>query len=178
MRPSINKNNIPALDGIRGLAVLLVLLFHLSFHANLGGFESSYFQKLFGCGWAGVDLFFVLSGFLITGILVESTNEKFYFLRFYWRRTLRVFPLYFGTLLTSLFVFPWIHYPSHLFTGSEAAVPYFFSYVYNLYFVFHTDSPLAYLGPAWSLAIEEQFYLIWPMVAIGIFLLNPILGSL
>src|SRR6476469_9154525 len=79
-----NKSHMPVLDGVRGMAVLLVIVFH--------------FYSI-GFGWLGVDLFFVLSGFLITGILIDSRNKENFFRNFYVRRTLRIFPLYYFALI-------------------------------------------------------------------------------
>ena len=131
---------------------------------NFDGFDSSLYLWLFGWGWAGVDLFFVLSGFLITGILVDNKGSAAYFQTFYWRRTLRIFPLFFGLLISACFLFPLFGVRTEVFTGSERATPYFFSYLYNIYiFLFIQGNP-GTLGPAWSLCIEEQFYFIWPVI--------------
>src|SRR5271169_870729 len=96
--------HVPELDGIRGIAILVVLVSHFGStatgdSARLGKF----LNEAFGLGWAGVDLFFVLSGFLITGILLDSKGSGRYFSNFYARRTLRIFPLYF------LYVFVFFH---------------------------------------------------------------------
>ena len=79
------NRHIPQLDGIRGIAILLVIL-----HNESGLFPSLHLQRVFANGWMGVDLFFVLSGFLITGILVDSRSEDRYFRTFYARRALRI----------------------------------------------------------------------------------------
>jgi peptidoglycan/LPS O-acetylase OafA/YrhL len=134
---------IPELDGLRGLAILLVLLFH-------GG--PIWF------GWAGVDLFFVLSGFLITGILLRSRNRSGYFARFYKRRVLRIFPLYFAVLVFTFFVLPRLSAHTH-FSGDSGTRWAYFLFVQNLVLVNLGGGPLFV---TWSLAIEEQFYLVWP----------------
>src|SRR5215216_4400368 len=97
---------IPALDGLRGCAILLVLLFHFTTRAPYppDGMSMS-IQATFGLGWSGVDLFFVLSGFLITGLLIDAKGSAGYFKIFYARRALRILPLYYGTLLV-MFVLP------------------------------------------------------------------------
>src|SRR5215208_4447368 len=88
-------SHIPALDGVRGLAVLLVLFFHfMLIDGNTPVVRI--IQKTWGFGWLGVDLFFVLSGFLITGILFDAKSSDRYFRNFYARRTVRIFPLYFA----------------------------------------------------------------------------------
>src|SRR5580693_4277174 len=83
----------PALDGLRGIAVLSVVAFHLG-------------VPLFSLGWTGVTLFFALSGFLISGILMDSRTSQNYFTTFYARRALRILPLYYGTLVVVMFVIP------------------------------------------------------------------------
>ena len=113
-------------------------------------------------GWAGVDLFFVLSGFLITGILLDTRDSKFYFRNFYARRILRIFPLFYGVLLVLLLATPILHLlwrPGHIL---------YFFYLGNI--AGHIDPSLNFVLPAvnlthtWSLAVEEQFYLVWPLV--------------
>src|SRR5438034_6430412 len=91
--------HIPALDGLRGLAIALVLLSHfIPYSDQPGSLAGKIFFFIGRCGWCGVDLFFVLSGFLITGILMEAKGKDHYFRNFYARRTLRIFPLYYLTL--------------------------------------------------------------------------------
>ena len=94
-RPGVH---VPALDGVRGIAIVLVLLLHFT---RYGGLSPStrvdrVFYEVMMTGWIGVDLFFVLSEFLITGILVDARRTKSYFRNFYIRRILRIFPLYYG----------------------------------------------------------------------------------
>ena len=148
--------HIPQLDGLRGLAVLLVLISH-----------SGYLEALPHAGMLkharfGVDLFFVLSGFLITGILVDSKNSEHYFRNFYARRALRIWPLYYLILFVAFIAVP-------LFAAAMRATaagnwPAFVFYVQNIAFI-HSDNnyPFA-LGVTWSLAVEEQFYLTWPVL--------------
>lgn len=152
-----SKTYLPHLDGLRGIAILLVLFAHF--------FKFQPFAKLAETGWMGVDLFFVLSGFLITGILVESKQKENYFKNFYARRTLRIFPVYYLILLILLFILPAI--TSNLPEGYD----YFLhrKWFYVLYFqnnLFAIDGwpPNEMLSHLWSLAIEEQFYLFWPLV--------------
>ncbi len=115
-------------------------------------------------GWMGVDLFFVLSGFLITGILLDTRELPGYFKNFYVRRALRIFPLYYTMLAVLFLLTPWLHLQWH--TGHIAYLFYAGNIAYNL------NPDLAQVRPAvsflhlWSLAVEEQFYLIWPLVVL------------
>ncbi len=159
---------VPQLDGLRGIAVLLVFSYH-ALHAPLG--------------WAGVDLFFVLSGYLITGILLrlkEKRETEGYWSAFYFRRLLRIAPPYVGFLvvLSALFPVPWrqIWY-WYTFFGA------------NLASALGKCSVHA-MEPLWSLAVEEQFYFIWPWlvllssrktlrnVALGIMIAAPVLRAI
>src|ERR1700733_5799888 len=95
---TFHERYIPALDGIRGIAILIVLLHHFRFLLN-AQFRTQYILfRFFEVGWCGVVLFFVLSGFLITRILLDSRSSKNYFSTFYAHRVLRIFPLYYGYL--------------------------------------------------------------------------------
>jgi peptidoglycan/LPS O-acetylase OafA/YrhL len=148
--------HVPALDGVRGIAILLVLFFH--FPAPFG-----WLRPLTSIGWCGVDLFFVLSGYLITGILYSSASKPHYFRNFYVRRSLRIFPLYYGFMVLTVLILPrfvnpyWLGLESLHGKGTE-----FFLYYSNYANVFVGWNPVA-LGAFWSLAVEEHFYLFWPM---------------
>src|ERR671910_1052032 len=96
---------IPALDGLRGIAIILVLLHHFTFYRPTAGIDARIGDVVFFF-WTGVDLFFVLSGFLITGILLDTRDSKRYFTTFYARRTLRIFPLYYLVLFLAFVVLP------------------------------------------------------------------------
>lgn len=145
---------IRGLDGLRGVAILLVMLFHYVKPSGLG-----VFGRFCSAGWIGVDLFFVLSGFLITGILFDVRNEPGYLRNFYVRRVLRLFPAYFVFACVTLLLaqgpgeYPWRITAPFLFYGA------------NLVYLFEPN--FQSIGPVtvihlWSLALEEQFYLIWP----------------
>jgi peptidoglycan/LPS O-acetylase OafA/YrhL len=152
--------HVPALDGVRGVAILLVLAAHFG-----GGrkFESTIMQaigQLMVGGWVGVDLFFVLSGFLITGILLKTLNQPEYYRSFYGRRILRVFPIYYLTLMVTFIISEGSHQPWHWYQYS------FFLFANNIAVVFYDNvgsvGPGLILSAFWSLAVEEQFYLFWP----------------
>jgi len=154
--------HIPALDGIRGLAILLVLVDHLFWGNNRTG--SRLFDLLMevrGSTYCGVNLFFALSGFLITGILIKTLNIPHYFKIFYSRRALRIFPLYYGFL----FVLLLLTHPLHIvWSGWQY---YYLTYTANLA-LWRTHIPLVLpyfnINHFWSLQVEEQFYLLWPFV--------------
>ncbi|QNI36966.1 acyltransferase family protein [Edaphobacter albus] len=154
--------HIQALDGVRGLAITLVLLVHLLWSSNrpTGSFFIDLLLKVKNAGWIGVDLFFALSGFLITGILFDSLTGKHYFRNFYMRRALRIFPLYYGVLFVLFLVFrpTWN-------TGRQLYVLLF--YLQNTSLWWHGSQVAAIkdiTGHLWSLAVEEQFYLVWPVI--------------
>jgi peptidoglycan/LPS O-acetylase OafA/YrhL len=158
---ALHAGHIPALDGIRGAAVLLVLVCHGTFTNPTGVFGQA-FQAATRLTWSGVDLFFVLSGFLITGILFDSKGEHGYFRNFYARRTVRIFPLYYAFLIFSLILVPSIPALTALFGQAPSTGPTYWFYLSNFVQPF---VPTHYmLHVTWSLAIEEQFYLCWPLV--------------
>ena len=151
--------HVPALDGLRGLAILLVLLVHTSIVSGVSGTSLSMaiFTRVASAGWCGVDLFFVISGYLITGILWDSRDSRHYYRNFYARRTLRIFPLYYAFLAWGLLVGPLVSGEWPAFTTG-----WFWLYLSNYYIALHpTVVPAAFML-TWSLAIEEQFYLVWP----------------
>jgi peptidoglycan/LPS O-acetylase OafA/YrhL len=162
----LSSRHIASLDGVRGLAFLMIFLRHYGITSHQNQLWVKIAAYLCTGGWMGVDLFFVLSGFLITGILLDTRESPRYFTNFYARRVLRIFPLYY-TALTVLFVLtPWLHLQWH--TGHFAYLFYAGNLAYNL------NPSLAEVQPAvsflhlWSLAVEEQFYLIWPLVVMMI----------
>jgi peptidoglycan/LPS O-acetylase OafA/YrhL len=139
--------HVKSLDGVRGIAILSVVLFH---------------SLLFISGWIGVQIFFVLSGFLITLILVNDSDLPlgFYLKRFYWRRTLRVFPLYFGYVAVLALVYFASGHPE----AFRRDWPYLLTYTLNFRRIWPDFGMNMFYGRFWSLAIEEQFYLIWPLL--------------
>jgi len=154
------RGHLKALDGVRGLAILMVIVSH-GFESNhqSGGLLVRFLGDLFYYGFFGVDLFFVLSGFLITGILFDSLQDEGFFRKFYMRRALRIFPLYYVVLLVCFLLTPVLH----LHWGDMGWL--LVLYLQNLHpAVISQFSPGAGIGlyHFWSLAIEEQFYLVWP----------------
>jgi peptidoglycan/LPS O-acetylase OafA/YrhL len=147
----------PALDGLRAVAIIAVIAYHASQHLKWSPFSTAV-----SYGWCGVDLFFVISGFLITGILLRSKNEKGYFFNFYMRRVLRIWPLYFAFLFVMLIALPVVA-PRAMAESVHSARPAwaFPLFLQNLLVHRKIVGPL---GITWSLAIEEQFYLLWPLV--------------
>jgi peptidoglycan/LPS O-acetylase OafA/YrhL len=155
-------SHIPALDGVRGLAILMVMFFHL-YHVPHGAARVWVMgTKVSSFGQSGVDLFFVLSGFLITGILLDAKPTAHYFRNFYARRTLRIFPLYYLVLVAAAVATVLIpNSPVHLPHGwAQLSL---WLYVCNIPMaLWGLDAPG--LTHFWSLAVEEQFYLVWPAV--------------
>ncbi len=155
---------IPALDGLRGIAIILVMLHHFTSYRPTAGIDALIGNVVF-FGWSGVDLFFVLSGFLITGILLDTRDSKRYFTTFYARRTLRIFPLYYLVLFVAFVVLPM--FPAvHPVLAGQADVPPQWPYWLYLTNVAIADRGWVHgwVDVAWSLAIEEHFYLVWPLV--------------
>lgn len=162
---SEHKVYYPALDGLRALAVTMVFAAHTGYLT---------------VGWAGVDIFFVLSGFLITGILWDSRNDPHRFRSFYLRRSLRIFPVYYAVWLTLLLTTPLLHFRWNGETFSWLLYfanwnRYFHLASYNgvcpwgviaghIQVAGRERTPFAEIGHFWSLCVEEQFYLLWPLI--------------
>lgn len=168
------RSYIPQLDGVRAFAIGLVLMAHSA--VDLGAFHVDKWCDRYGS--PGVQVFFVLSGFLITGILLDAKGKRGYFTNFYARRGLRIWPLYYavlGVVIFSGFVhrhgaswWPYLLYVSNMFAHKPQPAP---------------------LEPLWSLAVEEQFYIVWPLIvwklsrrnlmrlAIAVAILTPVLRA-
>jgi peptidoglycan/LPS O-acetylase OafA/YrhL len=162
-----HRSYFPALDGVRAFAFLVV-------------FATHYLSMPWG--WTGVDIFFVLSGFLITGILYDTRDKVNRVHNFYVRRTLRIFPLYYGLMILLVLVYPifhwewswgWLIWPAYL--GNFAW--FFHGFAHPVSFQMLADAqPLSrtfpriqlFFGHFWSLCVEEQFYLIWPWIVFWI----------
>ncbi len=166
------NRHVPALDGIRGMAILLVLSCHLNLLRSLPSHHSvdAFVSTVFSFGWCGVDLFFVLSGYLITRILYQAKGAEQYFRTFYINRVLRIFPLYYALLIVTFVVIP--HLPTGLIPAAklerwaqvDANPLWYWLYLNNLTTALSGSWGHGILDVTWSLAIEEQFYLLWPWV--------------
>jgi peptidoglycan/LPS O-acetylase OafA/YrhL len=176
------RKHMPELDSIRGVAILLVFLFHAfgsEMRPSLYHGMVRRFVQLTMLGWTGVNLFFVLSGFLITGILLDSRARPDYWRRFYARRAMRILPAYY-LLLVLLPIAALI--PTMPLKVGWRFVAFSAIYMSNISELFGVQ--LEY-GPLWSLSVEEHFYIGWPWVvrwlsergvaltAVGIILLSP-----
>ena len=162
------RRHVPALDGVRGLAILAVMAFHFTLRMPDATSGDRLVHRVLGAGWAGVDLFFVLSGLLITTLLLDAKGAPHYYRTFYGRRALRIFPLYYGFL--ALYFLLVVHRGT---TGDDHYLwheqGWWWSYLDNwwLAFVRRTEPPnYFWTGPFWSLAVEEQFYLLWPTLVL------------
>jgi peptidoglycan/LPS O-acetylase OafA/YrhL len=165
---SLERGHILALDGLRGIAILLVVFSHFVSNLQLTANGIAYVPiALAHAGWAGVDLFFVLSGFLITGILVDARGSPYYFKAFYARRALRILPAYYGFLLVIFVVMPLLNV--NVGSNSMLARQHQGWYWLHLTNVMMALGEIPGKGPYpqtlfWSLAVEEQFYFLWPAV--------------
>ena len=156
----------PELDGIRGIALLGVMLAHSGPYIDRTNLLSKILDYAMVPGWSGVELFFVLSGFLITGILLKSKTAENYFSSFYARRFLRIFPIYYFALTVGLLAsahFFW--WNAMLPPAGKTRIAYYF-YVQNwpMFWPHGLFLQANVFGHFWSLAVEEQFYVIWPLV--------------
>lgn len=157
---------IPALDGLRGLAILLVMMHHFALYGDMQPERQMerWIGRVAGAGWIGVDLFFVLSGFLITGILLDTKRQGHFFRTFYMRRVLRIFPLYYACLVIVFWVAPAVVPPSAAYQSLLMDQHWYWSYLTNVRIALWSWPPFYLIGHFWSLAVEEQFYLFWPLV--------------
>ncbi|HEY8104527.1 MAG TPA: acyltransferase [Gemmatimonadales bacterium] len=159
------SGHLPGLDGVRGLAILMVMAIHFVGDASAHTFGQRLVVKAAGFGLLGVDLFFVLSGLLITGLLLDAKSRSHYFRNFYARRTLRIFPLYYLVLTALFLLLPrLLRLPPNLEHAREHQA-WLWTYTANFYIAAKSSwESLTYVSHFWSLAIEEHFYLLWPMV--------------
>jgi len=153
-------DRLPTLDGLRAIAILLVVPHNLNLIATYGG--THLFVAAVHRGWIGVQLFFVLSGFLITGILLDARDASNYYRSFFVRRALRIFPLYYATLVVLFVLLPALGLLPSSFERDPMVELSYWAYFSNWYGPFHKGPDS--VSHFWSLAIEEQFYLLWPFV--------------
>jgi peptidoglycan/LPS O-acetylase OafA/YrhL len=150
---------------VRGLAILMVMAVHFVGDAPASDSLQRVVVKGASYGVLGVDLFFVLSGFLITGLLLEAKGQPHYFRNFYARRTLRIFPLYYVVLAVLFLVLPALVTPSPLLEVARRHQAWLWTYTTNFYIAYTSSwASLTYVSHFWSLAIEEHFYLLWPLL--------------
>lgn len=188
------SKRIIQLDGLRGVAVLWILSMHLLLPVAMA-FKADYFCSLLDTGWAAVDLFFVLSGFLITRILISEDKERDYFLSFYYRRALRILPVLYLFLFSVLCLYGIAYFLQSKglvkvngpFPREEIQSVFLF---YTNFLIARKESYIApFLNPFWSLSVEEHFYLLWPLLTyfcsqrglkiacLAIFCLSPLLRA-
>jgi peptidoglycan/LPS O-acetylase OafA/YrhL len=158
LQPARGRRFIPEVDGLRAVAILAVLVTHL------WGYPAGWplVNQLAATGWAGVDLFFVLSGYLITGILWDARQAPHYFRNFYVRRVLRIFPVYYLLLLIVFILLPLAH-PSASLDSVRSQWRFYVFYFANVSLAIHGWN-LFLLDITWSLSVEEQFYVLWPAI--------------
>ncbi len=155
-----------ALDGVRGFAILIVTLYRLCKEIDPSSHPALAMIRRFApIGERGVDLFFVLSGFLITGILLHSKDKPNYFRNFIVRRALRIFPLYFLSLVIGLWIIPRV-FDTHVFDMPRAEQFYLWTYTSNIRMSWLNVWCFGPFDHFWSLAVEEHFYFVWPAVVL------------
>lgn len=168
----VRQERVPELDGLRGTAIFMVVIFHyLEQQGNVaGGGLTSILQRLVLMGWSGVDLFFVLSGFLIGGILVDARNSPSYFKTFYTRRFFRIIPIYYLWIFAYIVLIDLAGAAVRARSNSGAVMtlgtPVYahFLFLQNLMVIPFAGLTGAWFSHLWSLAVEEQFYLVSPLV--------------
>ncbi|MCA9127215.1 MAG: acyltransferase [Planctomycetales bacterium] len=156
--------HIPQLDGVRGLAILIVTLYRFSKEIPVDSTIGRALHSFFALGDRGVDLFFVLSGFLITGILLDARGTDGFFRNFFARRSLRIFPLYFLSLLLFLAATQWTGPFQGIYQQASENQFYLWTYLANVKMSIEGAWCFGYLDHFWSLAVEEHFYFIWPII--------------
>lgn len=151
--------HVPALDGLRGIAILSVFVFHLSWVLSPAHATTHAAREVTLAGWVGVDLFFVLSGYLVTSGLTSSRPTREGIPCFLARRALRILPLYYAVLIVGALL-------------TRRTDVWHWVYLQNYALPFAAD-PRGFTAHFWSLAVEEQFYLFWPFVLVGLASLTP-----
>ncbi len=161
-------NRIPELDGLGGVAILLVFGFH---YLNNQLVDSAYsigriVYKVTSIGWIGVDLFFVLSGFLIGSILLRTRQSDSFFRTFYFRRIARIVPNYFLILAVFMIIKSIPYFSSNYFLAGNDVIPgwAYFTMLNNIYMALLNNMGNPAMSISWSIAIEEQFYILFPFM--------------
>jgi len=160
------SGRMPELDGLRGLAILIVIWHNagLTWYHHRPGLLPDLFSLSANMGWLGVQLFFVLSGFLITGVLLDGKGRPRQLPNFYMRRVLRIFPLYFLVLIFAFIVLPALHAMPEWLAADRDRQLWYWTFLINW------AAPVVGGGTTlshfWSLAVEEQFYLLWPLLVV------------
>jgi peptidoglycan/LPS O-acetylase OafA/YrhL len=155
----VARGYVPSFDGLRAIAILAVMGHNFQFEGHAASTIGAAISRVVDWGWVGVELFFVLSGFLITGILLDTRERRGYYSNFVARRVLRIFPIYYLTLFTAFAVIPLV--TGRQIEGHEHQI-WLWTYLSN--WVGTLGLTVAAFPHFWSLAVEEQFYLIWPLV--------------
>lgn len=159
-----HHRHVPELDGVRGLAILAVTLYRFSREFPTDTTLGWAFYHGLAVGTRGVDLFFVLSGFLITGVLMDAKSSAHRYRNFYARRSLRIFPLYFVALFLFVVVTPLLMGARNPFPQATEQQFYLWTYLSNVRMSWMDSWCFGRLDHFWSLAVEEHFYLIWPWI--------------
>jgi peptidoglycan/LPS O-acetylase OafA/YrhL len=168
-RAAPKASRVPELDGLRGIAISLVVAYHFFYFSPPNSYQPQgllsrlylYFEQCISVGWSGVDLFFVLSGFLIGGILLDKRESPRYFRTFYARRFFRIIPVYYvwsSAFMLAALVLGWSA------RALSPMMPVQFLFLQNLGLVAYVGLARPWFEPTWSLAVEEQFYLVSPLL--------------
>lgn len=155
----------PALDGLRGFAILLITIYRFNGGATGGETADNSLLHFAALGMRGVDLFFVLSGYLITRMLVDARHDPHFFRNFYARRALRIFPLYYGVLVVLLVVVPLLSARlGQVFSEAHDNQAWLWFFGANILQAYSGDWPFGFFDHFWSLAVAVHFNLLWPVV--------------
>jgi peptidoglycan/LPS O-acetylase OafA/YrhL len=167
--PRVARLKIAELDGLRGVAILLVFLTHFIagyLAPTAVGIDGSV-RAVARIGWTGVDLFFVLSGYLITGVLLDTKRHPGYWTNYAAKRCLRIFPLYFGVLILLFWIVPLTHWHDPDYATLRSNQAWYWTYLVNLLQAVKPSSATPMnTAHLWSLCVEEQFYFVWPFVVL------------
>ena len=167
-QPVATSKHIPELDGVRGLAILVVTLYRFSRDLPTDTRLGAVLHDALTLGSRGVELFFVLSGFLITGVLLDAKSSRHRYRNFFARRSLRIFPLYFTALAAFVVIFPLTLGDRNPFEKATEQQFYLWTYLTNVHMSWVGQWNFGRLDHFWSLAVEEHFYLIWPWIVFSV----------